>query len=75
MSMNEYRNLPQAELEQHLQDVEVELTNLKFQQATHQLQNPLRIREVRRNVARLKTLLHQEAKGIRQVGESSDEQA
>ena len=65
MKMTELHDLPLAELQERLRDSETELSNLKFQQATHQLQNPLRLREVRKDVARLKTLLRQETLGIR----------
>lgn len=47
------------ELEQRLREAREELFNLKFQQKTGQLSNPLRIREVRKDVARLKTLLEE----------------
>jgi large subunit ribosomal protein L29 len=53
----ELRTLTRAELEQRLREAQEELFNLKFQHKTGQLSNPLRIREVRKDVARLKTLL------------------
>jgi large subunit ribosomal protein L29 len=53
----ELRTLTKAELEQRLREAQEELFNLKFQHKTGQLSNPLRIREVRKDVARLKTLL------------------
>ena len=65
MKMHDLRGAPLSELQQHLQDAETELSNLAFQQATHQINNPLKIRTTRRGIARLKTLIHQETLGIR----------
>jgi large subunit ribosomal protein L29 len=58
---NELRTLTPGELEQRLREAQEELFNLKFQLKTGQLSNPLRIREVRKSVARLRTLLGQGA--------------
>lgn len=59
MKMDEIKNLPEEELKLRLEDTLEELHNLRFQHSTHQLDNPLRIRTIRRDVARLKTLLHE----------------
>jgi large subunit ribosomal protein L29 len=59
LKIEEIRNLSAEELELRLEDALEELHNLRFQHSTHQLDNPLRIRIARRDVARLKTLLHQ----------------
>ena len=59
MKIGELRNLPKEELELRLDDALEEIHNLRFQHSTHQLDNPLKIRMARRDVARLKTLLHQ----------------
>jgi large subunit ribosomal protein L29 len=53
----ELRTLTREELEQRLREAREELFNLRFQNKTGQLSNPLRIREVRKDVARLRTLL------------------
>jgi large subunit ribosomal protein L29 len=53
----ELRTLTREELEQRLRESREELFNLKFQHKTGQLNNPLRIREVRKDIARLMTLL------------------
>jgi large subunit ribosomal protein L29 len=55
----ELRTLTRDELEQRLREARQELFNLKFQHGTGQLANPLRIREVRKDIARLVTLLHE----------------
>ena len=46
-----------AELAQELVDAKKELFNLRFQNATNQLENTSRIKEVRRNIARIQTVL------------------
>ena len=46
-----------AELAQALTDAKKELFNLRFQNATNQLDNTSRIREVRKNIARIQTVL------------------
>lgn len=55
------RTLTRSELEQRLREAQEELFNLKFQHKSGQLSNPLRIREIRKDVARLKTLLDEGA--------------
>jgi len=55
----ELRTLTRDELEQRLREGREELFNLKFQHKTGQLANPLRIREVRKDIARLATLLEE----------------
>lgn len=61
MKVNELRTLTREELEQRLREAREELFNLKFQHKTGQLSNPLRIREVRKDIARLNTLLEEGA--------------
>ncbi|MBC7343425.1 MAG: 50S ribosomal protein L29 [Clostridia bacterium] len=46
-------------MERKVEDLKEELFNLRFQMATGQLDNPLRIREVRRDIARVKTVLRE----------------
>jgi large subunit ribosomal protein L29 len=50
------------ELQQQLDDAKKELFTLRLQQISGQLENPLRIRAVRRSVARIKTVMNQAAK-------------
>ena len=57
MKANRFREMTQEELIQNLADLKSELFNLRFQLATGQLENPMRIREVRKNIARVKTIL------------------
>jgi large subunit ribosomal protein L29 len=51
-----------AELQQQLADAKKELFTMRLQQVSGQLENPLRIRTVRRSVARIKTAMNQAAK-------------
>ena len=66
MKMDELKQLPVVELEQRLEDCIEEFQNLKFQHATHQLDNPLRLRILKKDIARIKTLLHEIEIGIRE---------
>ncbi len=57
---SEIQDLPTDELQQRLVDTKEELFNLRFQNATGQLDNYKRIRELRHDVARLKTIMRQQ---------------
>ena len=59
MKMWEMKELSAEELEQRLLDALEEYQNLRFQHAMQQLDNPMRLRDVRRDIARLKTVLHE----------------
>ena len=61
------------QLQQQLIDLKREQFNLRFQSATNQLEKPSRVREVRRTIARIKTLQHQRAKA--QSGDAQSAQA
>lgn len=63
MKMLELRELTRDELEQKLLDLKEELFNLRFQQSTNRLENPMRIKLVKKDVARIKTLLTQMERG------------
>jgi len=56
MKAKEVRELEDDELQKKLESLKGELFNLRFQLATGQLDNPMRIREVRRTIARVKTI-------------------
>ena len=58
---DELRELSIEEIQQKEKDLRQELFNLRFQQATHQLENIMRIRAVRRSIARAKTVLAEKA--------------
>ncbi|MBQ3281853.1 MAG: 50S ribosomal protein L29 [Eubacterium sp.] len=55
--VEDLRNKNVEELSQELASAKKELFNLRFQNATNQLTNTARIREVRRNIARIKTMI------------------
>jgi len=57
VKINKIRDLSDTELMQKEKDLKGELFNLRFQAATGQLDNPRRIREVRKTIARIKTVL------------------
>lgn len=56
MKVNEIRDLSATELDEKLNGLKDELFNLRFQLATGQLENPMRIRDVKKAIARLKTI-------------------
>ena len=56
MKVNEIRNLTTEEINAKIKETKEELFNLRFQQATGNLEKPSRIRELRHLVARLKTV-------------------
>lgn len=64
MKATELRNLTTAEIEQKINSFKEELFNLRFQLATGQLDNPTRIRGVRKDIARAKTVLRERELGI-----------
>ena len=59
MKATEIRDLSTAELNQKLADLKVELFNLRFQHAVNQLDNPLRLNLVKKDIARLKTVIRE----------------
>ncbi|NLN88264.1 MAG: 50S ribosomal protein L29 [Syntrophomonadaceae bacterium] len=59
MKVDKMRELTDEELVRKVSDYKEELFNLRFQIATGQLDNPMRVRDVRKNIARCKTILRQ----------------
>jgi large subunit ribosomal protein L29 len=59
MKTSELRSLTELELNNRLNDFHQEMFNLRFQRATGQLTNSARVRDVRKTIARIKTLLHE----------------
>ena len=59
MKTNEIRKLSTEEINKKIAESKEELFNLRMKQATGSLENPTRIRELRKTVARLKTILHE----------------
>ena len=56
MKVNDIRDMSTGELNQKLASLKEELFNLRFQLATGQLENPMRIKEVKKTIARIKTI-------------------
>jgi|YelNatPaOPRAMG01_1025707.scaffolds.fasta_scaffold00031_100 large subunit ribosomal protein L29 len=65
MRIEEIRQLPVEELRLRLRDAEEEYANLRFQHAMRQLDNPMRLRLIRKDIARMKTVLREYELGIR----------
>ncbi len=59
MKINEIRNLSDEEIVKQIESAKEELFNLRFNQATGNLEKPSRINELRKQVARLKTVLRE----------------
>ena len=59
MKTNEIRKLSTEEINKKIAEFKEELFNLRMKQATGNLENPMRIRELRKTVARLKTILRE----------------
>ena len=57
MKASEVKDLTTAELESKLKDLKAELFNLRFQHAINQLENPGRIETVKKDIARVKTVM------------------
>ena len=56
MKPDQIRDLTEKEREEKIQDLEEELFNLRFQIATGKIENPGRLRLIRRDIARIKTI-------------------
>jgi len=69
MKIDKIIELRKEEIEQRLEDTMEELQNLRFQHATHQLDNPLKLRTLRKDIARFKTILKEFELGIRKLNQ------
>ncbi len=63
MKAEKYRELTREELERIVRDLREELFNLRFRVSTQKLDNPLRIRHVRRDLSRVLTILREDELG------------
>ena len=68
MKVNEIRDMSAGELNQKVASLKEELFNLRFQLATGQLENPMRIREVKKTIARIKTAQRQQELNAGEIG-------
>lgn len=67
MKAADLREMTMGELEKKLKDMRNELFNLRFQQATGQLKNYKRIREVKREIARILTVINEKKRAGEEV--------
>ena len=66
MKARELRQLSIPELKEKLAELRQELMNLRFQKTIHQLENPMRIRQVKRDIARVLTVLKEKERELNQ---------
>ncbi|MGI6733748.1 MAG: 50S ribosomal protein L29 [Anaerovoracaceae bacterium] len=59
MKLDKMREMSEAELAAEVKKLKNELFNLRFQQVTGQLENPIKMRDVKREIARAKTILRE----------------
>jgi large subunit ribosomal protein L29 len=65
MKVSEMRELSQEELQKELNELKSELFKLRFQLVTNQLENPMKLRDVKKSIARIKTVIRErEIKGV-----------
>lgn len=65
MKVNQIRDLSHDEQLDKLKSLKEELFNLRFQHATGQLDNPMRIRDVKRSIAQINTIIREHQLNIR----------
>ncbi len=59
MKIENIRNMSEVELNAEVKKLKNELFNLRFQHVTGQLENPIKLRDVKKDIARVKTILRQ----------------
>ena len=59
MELKKMRDMTEVELNTELSKMKKELFNLRFQHVTGQLENPVKMREVRKDIARVKTVIRE----------------
>ena len=75
MKANEIHDLSEAEIEQRIAEEQRDLTDLRFRRSVAGLENPIVLRDKRRNIARMKTVLNQKRaalQGAPPTGGTSD---
>ena len=60
MKANEVRKMSGEELQTKLKDLKKDLFNLRLQHATNQLDNPIKIAQVKKDIARVKTIIREQ---------------
>jgi len=69
MKRENYREMTKAEIELKLHQYKEELLNLRFQKVTGNLLNPSRIKKVKREIARIETILNENEIGLTKLSE------
>lgn len=64
------RELSREELEEKIAGHKEEVFNLRLSRGTKELDNPIRLRELRREMARIKTILREDETGVRKLSEA-----
>ena len=64
MKANELNDMTSAELKDKLVDLKKELFNLRFQHAVNQLENPMRLSAVKKDIARVKTFIRKQESSV-----------
>ena len=71
MKVSELREMTAEELRQKKSDIAEEVFNLNMRKSIKALDNPLRLRTARREMARIDTILHEDEMGVRKLAEAS----
>lgn len=66
MNIKEIRDKSSADLLKTIDEYKVELFDLRFQRATGTIENPMRIRELRKSIARMKTVLKERESEVKE---------
>jgi large subunit ribosomal protein L29 len=75
MKAEKIRDMNEDEIQVKIRELTEEIFNLRFRNAVRQLQNPLLIRERRRDIARLRTVLAEHRAGIRKLAGHGEAQS
>jgi large subunit ribosomal protein L29 len=70
MKADHIRDMTRDEVLQRKTEIEEELYNLRLRKRSKELDNPLRMRTLRRDLARIETVLHEDDLGVRRLAES-----
>jgi large subunit ribosomal protein L29 len=68
MNLEKIRQMTDIELENELVKMKTELFNLRFQHVTGQLENPIKMRDVKRDIARIKTVVREKELAAERLG-------
>lgn len=72
MRMENLKDLTKDELLQKREELKQDLFNLRMRRGVRDLDNPLKLRTLRREIARIETILSEDSRGIRKVAEQAN---